>query len=1489
MFRRLLFFVFLAGTAFAQPSIRPIARAAVDSSIRSIIVKFRTSAAMSDAVVLAKLQTVSSTSEVMHPVFTQRPTSGMSVQSVSVDTVGLDRIMKISLREGMSAADAVRSLSGESAIEYVEPNYFYHVQQGGLTPKSPLPAGRGDYSPSPSRERGLGGEVSPNDPLFEAQWWLDSVQAPEAWQITEGDSTVHIGFVDTGVDWLHPDLKFQFAINPLEDINHDGLFEAWPSDSLGVNARGDTVYGDIDGKDHDGNGYANDVIGYNFVNQEEPGIGDVSTRSPFPYDVPGGAHSGHGTAIAGILAAQQDNNIGVSGIAPKCKLVALRAFNPDGTGSDDDIATAIVYAADNHVQILNLSFGDIIPSLLQRDAIRYAIGKGVTVFGSSGNDGSTGPNYPSDFDEVVSVGGTAPQGLYIFTTHGEELDVVAPGQDVYTTQLGGGYDSVSGTSASSPIAAGIAALLLSKNPNLTPIELRSIMESTTEVVGDRLHSADGELNAYAALSYQGSAQIKMVTPHTLDAFHIGDTVNITGDAVSTLFTGYSLSWEKDYWKDSLGYGLDQFGNYGQIEIEYDSVVSGRIDTSNSQVLNGTLGTLDTHGFDTGTYTIIFAVGSSDNRSTQERCNIYMAKSPPKFVLFSVDSIWVNTERGLLIQATTDAPAQLEVKYSAPGANPSFIGDDLIGFEHAILLQREQAQAGVPITIKAMLVTPNGDTTTRDTVAMIPNEAVSQQGFAAKSYTLPPGFALDSVLSVSAGDEVIENSYVSGLLTVYKFDSAKMGFEAVDSVQDQSVPQALGNSQDNGGPELLVEPAPIPGAHVYKQNAAHSILGNVVYQNDAFLGSTFASLDSAGKQDIVGVLDSAWIAYKYSNGSYSSLGSGVDPTKPDRYNPNDNITWANVKGADLRGTGVQDIVVLDNAANLIVYERDASAPSGFHVVYLDSNLGMSSGTLLTVGDFNGDGKPDIAFAYHPIFEQDTLDEYHPAYWTLVVLRNLGNMKFDTMTVDHFYGSNQNDHFYLTSAAGSIGRITNVTGHTVDDLAVTFFPNFYLLEFESSTNRMQPIWNYPVSQSPRGAISWDFDRNGKREFGFLTGDSIRFFEHSDSLTEQTPAPAGLMVSPRDTNRVDLEWAPVPHATEYLILRGAPNGFLFQIDTTSLSYYTDSTVANGDTLSYSVIAIAPFYQIDTSLPTYSIEAIVHPMPRLESASEQRQNIIVRTSQPPRNNRVFAGTIMIDDTMQPDAITMSSDSEVVMDLANILSAGAHRMRVTSFGLRDIYNSPFDTAGYLAFQVLPDTAVAQFYILSWTFDQGPNGLQIHVIFNEQPGANALDVSHYSLSPYGTLTSVSLDTANPNALYIDVQGVQLVALGVPFVLCVTGIESIENTPLDATNGNCAGISLVEPDLSNVMVYPNPAKQSLGQLTFARLTANADIRIYTMRMRFIREVTVSGSQGGALWDLKDSDGNPVPSGEYLYYVIGSNAAGTAVQGVANKLVVVDDQK
>ena len=1448
--------------AFAQP----IAKVSIVPSPKSIIVKFRTASGMNDPKLMALVASISSGADAIKPVFKRPVSKAMRVQNVAENDFGIERIVQAPLRSGLSAQDAVHALSGNAAFEYVEPNYRYHVDGG----------------------------VIPNDSLFDGEWWLKNIHAPEAWQITEGDSTIKIGFVDTGVEWLHPDLVDQFAVNPFEDINHNGLFDAWPSDSIGMDAHGHMVLGDIDGIDHDGNGYANDVIGYDFVDQESLNIGDWSGRDPIPQD-----ENGHGTAIAGIIAARQNNHIGISGIAPKCKLVALRAFDATGNGEDDDIASAIVYAADNGVRILNLSFGDIVPSILQHDAIRYATSKGVLVFASSGNGGGDGPHYPSDFDECVSVGGTtndpAEDDLYVFTTHGEGMDVVGPAENVLTTHLGNGYAEVSGTSASSPIAAGIAALILSKKPNFTPLELRSVLESTTQDIlttGYDHYSANGRVDALNAVSYKSGAAMKLTAPHTMDEFHIGDTVHFTGSAMSTLFTGYSI----DY---GIGTSPDADPNIDNWR---------NIASSDSQVLDGPLGAWDTHGHREGYYTVRLAVRSTDDRSTEEHMIVWLAGNVAQFISFEVDTIYVNDLRGLLIKAISDRPATFSIVATSIASQVTK-ADDRLGLEHSVLLKSEDIAAGVPLTISAILITPAGDTSSEEATAAIPNEGISKIGFSQKSYSLPAGYALDSVLSTDSGDEVIENVFPDGLnfgpLKIFSFNPARKTFTVVDSLSDDWIPRALGNTRGDSKPELLLQMG--SNTALYKQNAQHSILGDIIYQSNLW-GGTLADLDHSGKDDIIGyggsgdsifnarqlygsyTIDSVYYAYKWNGNSYDLLGRMPNNSPVDHYNnPSNSYSEPNAAHADLQGSGTQDLITLDNDADLIVFERDASSSTGFKTVYTEANDGQAEGSLVTTGDFDGDGKPDIAYAYHTVFSSDTLGEYPPSspenYWTVKVLRNLGGLKFETIFFDRFYFARP-----LTPYRSSVRAMRNVTGRSVDDLTLSLFPNFYLLEYDTGSRMMKPIWYYPISASPRGALAYDFDRNGKREFGFVAGDSIRFFEHDNNYATQTPAPGGLNVSPRDIDRVDLDWGTVSSATQYYILRAAPkDSVYFVIDSTANTFYSDLTVNNGDSLLYSIVAYDSFYTSPFSQPCYPAWSYVHPMPQLSRIdSVSRTFVRIQTSQSIRTNMLSGGTLIADDSITPSSTVVGGDSLIEVSFSHPLTVGNHFVRVHSFELRDIYNSPFDTISDLTFAVSPDTTPDRFYIVVWTFETSDSGTRIHVVFNSLPADNALDVSHYTLTPYGTLVGVYRDASNEDALYIDLaSSTKFVALGVPFVLCVSGITNVQNTPLDVKEGDCAGVSFTEPTLDNVMVYPNPAKQSDGQIVFARLTAQADINIYTLNMRFIRHIQTTERQGGAVWDMRDDNGKLVPSGMYLYYATGKNDVGDSVEGKAAKLVIVSD--
>lgn len=1441
MKRWFLFLVAVLALSASQARSQPVLKFSAYDSAQTIIVKLRSAAALSDATLASKLYAVATSSDGIKPVFKRH------------DGSDLTRILQIPLRAGVSASDAVKSLAGLKGIEYAEPNFRYKLE----------------------------GTFLPNDSLFSGQWWLKNIHAPEAWDITEGDSNIVIGFVDTGVDWFHTDLRFQFRVNPKEDLNGNGLFDAWPVDSIGRDARGNLVHGDIDGKDHDGNGYANDVIGYNFVDQEIVNIGHWFGRDPFPYDERGGYGSGHGTAVAGILAAQQNNGSGISGVAPKCRLLAMRAFTADGQGEDDDVASAIVYAADNGVRILNLSFGaQGAPSLLMRDAIRYASSKGVLIFASSGNEGGDALHFPSDFDEVVSVGGTTndptPDHIYGTEIHGEGLDIVAPAEAIITTAPNNQYFSdFRGTSGASPIAAGVAALLLSKNPSLSPVEVRSALESTAQDVatpGYDHYSANGRVDAFRALKYLGGARIKMTSPRMLDEFRLGDTIPVSGSAMSTLFS----SWQIDYAYGSRPDTNPSVNNWHRIASGASQMVDTLLAKWGTAVLT-----------QQGEYTLRLVVSSSDHRTTEEHTIVRMFRDAPQFISSEINPIYVTGERGLLVLATSDIPCQLEVRYSTPDGATSSKLEDKIGVEHAVLIKREEAVAGVELAITEVLHAPNGDTTTINDAATIPDEAFPEQGFAQKPYALAAGWVLDTIMPLPGGDLVVTKNYDAGKLMAFAFNGNT--FRSVDSADDYAFPIALGNSSNDNRPELLTQ-YPHGTTHVYKANASHPIFGDVVFTNSKVRGSAFAQLEAGASQDVVAIFDSSFQAYRKSGSNYDLVGSMVNPSPAAGYNPRNyyaSLGQPSSAHADLNHQGFENLITLDDDADLVVYQRDANAPTGFRATYVESNDGIGDGALVTTGDFDGDGLPDIAYAFRAIDQfSDSLGEAPGQFWTVRVLRNKGGMKFERIMDDRFF-----DRIGFSGGDGSssIDGVRNVTGRTYDDLVLTFFPNLYVLEFDSSSRAMRPVWRHPFASSAKGTVCWDFDHNGKRELGFLSGDSIRFFEPISTIADRVPSPAGLHVSPRDTDRVDLEWSPVEHATSYIILRADVGANAYSvIDNSEASRYIDSNVVNGARYIYSVAAIATGYTVDTSLPAFGVDAFVHAKPRLTSAVASKATIAVQTSQPVRDNRPAAGWVMVDDSIAPASLIVS-DSEIVLGLIQPLDAGTHTVRVRSFGLRDVYNSPFDTAHGVTFEVRADTIVERFYIVRWTFDQTEKGLRIHVVFNEQPGQNALDVTHYSLSPYGTLLKVERDPDNPNALFIDVaSGVQLVGLGVPFVLCVHGISSERDVALDETTGDCAGVSRTEPDLEHAFVYPNPAKKSDGQVTFAGLTAQADVRIYTSGMKFIRHIVTSEQQGGATWDMRDELGKMVESGLYLYFVTGKNASGSSAEGKASKLVIVEDK-
>ena len=274
----------------------------------------------------------------------------------------------------------------------------------------------------------------PNDQYYGFQWHLKKIGAPDAWNVSQGDSNTVIAVLDSGVDSSHADLAPRL------------------------------------------------LSGWNFYDNNN----DTTDLT------------GHGTAVAGVAAAVTNNSIGIASIAWQSSLLPVRVTDPSGYASYSMLSQGLVYAAERGAKVAVVSFGIYGGSALS-SAAKYFMDKGGLVFAAGGNTGA----YVWDPDNpyIVSVAGTTSDDTS-WGSYGSYIDLSAPCSAIYTTIKGGGYGNVGGTSFSAPLAAGLAALVFSANPSLTPIQVEQVLESTAADLGEPgydQHYGWGRINASYAL------------------------------------------------------------------------------------------------------------------------------------------------------------------------------------------------------------------------------------------------------------------------------------------------------------------------------------------------------------------------------------------------------------------------------------------------------------------------------------------------------------------------------------------------------------------------------------------------------------------------------------------------------------------------------------------------------------------------------------------------------------------------------------------------------------------------------------------------------------------------------------------------------------------------------------------------------------------------------------------------------------------------------
>lgn len=273
---------------------------------------------------------------------------------------------------------------------------------------------------------------------------------------TSNTTPVIVAVVDTGVDVQHEDLKDVIWVNTNE-IPANGI-------------------------DDDNNGYIDDINGINTLVRDANGKATVNIKD---------SHS-HGTHVSGTIGAKQNNGIGIAGIASNVRIMGIRTVPNNGDETDVDVAEAFIYAAKNGAKLINCSFGkssnegaQLIPDTLKYIGEKY----GVLVIAAAGNDSSDidkRPTYPASLgsENLLIIASTASNGkLSGFSNYGiVNVDVAAPGSNVFSTTPGNRYESMSGTSMATPTTVGVAAEILSHNPDLTVAELKEVlMSSVTKI------------------------------------------------------------------------------------------------------------------------------------------------------------------------------------------------------------------------------------------------------------------------------------------------------------------------------------------------------------------------------------------------------------------------------------------------------------------------------------------------------------------------------------------------------------------------------------------------------------------------------------------------------------------------------------------------------------------------------------------------------------------------------------------------------------------------------------------------------------------------------------------------------------------------------------------------------------------------------------------------------------------------------------------------
>lgn len=452
----------------------------------------------------------------------------------------LSHVYRIGLPHGSDVQRAAARYRADPHVAWAQPNFLVEAD---YEPDDPFFASSGSWGQT-----------------FRDLWGLERMRTASAWDASQGEGVV-VAVVDTGLDYDHPDIAANVWVNPGEDLDGNGEVDA----------------SDFNGVDDDGNGFVDDLRGFDFANSVDAdgdglfdGPDDVSDSDPFD-------DHGHGTHVAGTIAALADNAIGVVGVAPRAHIMALKGFREEGPSTIELLSRAMAYAIDNGARVINNSWscGTRCPSNpVAEEIVTLANALGVVVVTSAGNGRDDVVFYSPENKRgtIVVAASTEVDAPAYFTNYGLLVDVAAPGAGEvnhavrFATRailslrssaatpasdasgeavVGDAYLRWKGTSMSSPHVAGVAALLLAQRPELAPDDVRALLRLSADDIGPPGHdraSGAGIADAARALETPTPGAVAEIASPRPGSVASQQRVEIAleGTAAGPAFESYAL-------------------------------------------------------------------------------------------------------------------------------------------------------------------------------------------------------------------------------------------------------------------------------------------------------------------------------------------------------------------------------------------------------------------------------------------------------------------------------------------------------------------------------------------------------------------------------------------------------------------------------------------------------------------------------------------------------------------------------------------------------------------------------------------------------------------------------------------------------------------------------------------------------------------------------------------------------------------------------------